>query len=340
MRKLTPITPISLLFLFLALLLAACGGDGTPSASQTALQQDPSPQGRILTANQAANTITIIDVATDQPIAAVGTGAQPHHVLGTPDGKEFWVTLYGENRLQVFDSTTLKEIASVDVGESNDDLAFSPDGKRLYVSLGKSNSIAVIDVEARKLLNTVPVGKTPHGVRVTPDGAYLLVTNTADNTLSVLSLQPEAAVDATIKTGANPFEVVTSADSKTAYVSNFLGDSIGIIDLATRKTTGYIRSGKQPAMIALDGSAGAGMLWVANTGSGEVWLVDAATKALVTRLPAGRGAHGTAVTPSGKLYVTNTNDSTVTIIDTNARSVLSTVPVGNGPNGLTFLPSR
>ena len=335
MRKVIP-----LLLIIFTLLLGACGGDGTPSASQTALQEDPSPQGRILTANQAANTITIIDVAAGRPIAAVGTGAQPHHVLGTPDAKEFWVTLYGETCLQVFDSTTLKEIASVDVGEANDDLAFSPDGKRLYVSLGKSNAVAVVDVEARKLLNTVPVGKTPHGVRVTPDGTYLLVTNTADNTLSVLSLQPEAKVEADIKTGANPFEVVTSADGQTAYVSNFLGDSISIIDLATRKTTGYIRSGKQPAMIALEGSGDTGKLWVANTGSGEVWLLDATTKALVTRIPAGRGAHGTAVTPAGKLYVTNTNDNTVTVIDTTTQKVLSTVPVGNGPNGLIFLPSR
>ena len=334
-----PSPRIPILLIIATFLLASCGGDGTPSASQTALQTNPTPQGRILTANQAANTITLIDVATDQPFGAVGTGAQPHHVLGTPDAKEFWVTLYGETRLQVFDSATLKEIASVDVGVSNDDLAFSPDGRRLYVSLGKGDAIAVIDVEARKLLGTVPVGRTPHGVRVTPDGTYLLVTNTADNTLSLLSLSPEAKVEDTIKTGANPFEVVVSADSKTAYVSNFLGDSIGVIDLTTRKTTGYIRSGKQPAMIALDGFGDNGKLWVANTGSGEVWLLDANTEALVTRIPSGRGAHGTAVTPSGKLYVTNTNDNTVTVIDTTTQKVLSTIPVGNSPNGLTFLPS-
>ena len=50
------------------------------------------------------------------------------------------------------------------------------------------------------------------------------------------------------------------------------------------------------------GGSGGDNIWIANTGSGEVWLVDAATRKLVTRLPAGQGTHGTALTPSGKLY--------------------------------------
>src|SRR5205085_1656696 len=123
------------ILLLLAGLLSSCGGDGTPSASQDAVVNQPTPQGRIMTANQASNTISLIDVATDSSYGTVGTGAQPHHVLGTPDGKEFWVTLYGETRLQVFDAATLQETASVDVGASNDDLTFSPDGQRLFVSL-------------------------------------------------------------------------------------------------------------------------------------------------------------------------------------------------------------
>ena len=207
-----------------ALLLSACGGQPSESAAQAAVRQFSAPEGRILTANQGSNTVSLIDVATGAAYGSVGTGEQPHHVLSTPDGSEFWVTLYGENRLQVFDPQTLKETASVDVGAVNDDLTFDPSGKRLYVSLGKSNAVAVIDVAARKLLQTVPVGNTPHGVKVSPDGKYLVVTNTADNTVSLLTLQPQASVVATIKTGANPFEVVISDDSKTAYVSDFLGD--------------------------------------------------------------------------------------------------------------------
>jgi YVTN family beta-propeller protein len=322
------------------LMLVACGEQApSESAGAAAIRQFQTPQGRILTANQGANSVSLIDVATDVAYGTVPTGQQPHHVVATPDGKEFWVSLYKENRVQVFDAATLAELASVDVGASNDDLTFDPAGKRLYVSLGASNAIAVVDVAARKLLKTVKVGATPHGVKVSPDGKWLLVTNTADNTVSILTLDGEAAVAATVKTGANPFEVAISADSATAYVSNFLGDSITVLDIKSAKAVGAIRTGKQPAMVAVGEMGSKNLLAVANTGSADLWLIDPATRKLVTRIPAGTGAHGVVTTPSGKLYVTNSKDNTVTVIDEQQNKALKAIAVANNPNGLTFLPN-
>ena len=116
--------------------------------------------------------------------------------------------------------------------------------------------------------------------------------------------------------------------------------SIAIVDLDGRKTTGYIRSGKQPAMMTLQNAAGgAKQLWIASTGSAEVWIVDPATRKLVTRIPVGQGAHGVVMTPSGKAFVTNTTDNTVTVIDAAQQKVLQTIAVGTNPNGLTYLPN-
>src|SRR5215204_4210621 len=154
-----------------AVLLAGCDGGAGGSATPTAAPAASYPQGRIITADQGGDTLSVIDVATDKVVATVKTGSQPHHVLASPDSKTLWVTLYKENRLQVFDAATLQPLGDVDVGASNDDLAFSPDGTRLYVSLGTSDKVAVVDTAARKLLTTVAVGRTPHGVRVRPDGA-------------------------------------------------------------------------------------------------------------------------------------------------------------------------
>jgi YVTN family beta-propeller protein len=176
-------------------------------------------------------------------------------------------------------------------------------------------------------------------VRTSPDGSVLIVTNTVDNTISVLSLQPEAEVKATIKTGNNPFEVYVSEDSKTAYVSNFLGDSISVVDLVEGKQTGFIRSGKQPAMLILQGGTGSEKLWVASTGSGEVWAIDPATRKLITRVQVGKGAHGVVATPSGKLFVTNSTDNTLSVLDSNTSQVLATLQVGINPNGLTYVPN-
>ena len=333
---------LATLLLVSALALSACGTSDSPgeSAAQASIRDQSNPQGRILTANQGANSVTLIDVATDTAYGTVSTGQQPHHVVGTPDGKEFWVTLYKENRLQVFDTKTLKEVVSVDVGASNDDITFEPSGKRVFVSLGGADAVAVVDTAGKKLLQTVKVGKTPHGIKVTPDGKLLLVTNTADNTVSVLSLGDSVAVQGTVRTGNNPFEVAISDDSATAYISNFLGDSITVIDLKASKAVGTIRAGKQPAMVAFSQSNGKQLIAVANTGSSDLWLIDPATKKLVTRVPVGAGAHGVVLTASGKLYVTNSTDNTVSVIDGATDKVLQTIAVANNPNGLTFMPPQ
>lgn len=279
----------------------------------------------------------MIDVATDKVVATVKTGSQPHYVLAGPDGKTLWVTFYKENRLQVFDAATLQPVGDVDVGGANDELAFSPDEARLYVSRGSNDQVAVVDTTARKLLTTVSVGRTPHGVQVRPDGAELYVTNTAENTVSVLTLGDAPKMAVTFRVGMDPFEVVFSADSKFAYASNFLGDSIGVIDTATRKITAVMHAGRQPAMLAFVPGKDGELLWVANTGSQEVWAIDPATRQPVKRIPVGQGAHGVVPTPSGKVYVTNTNDSTVSVLDAAELTVLATIGVGTRPTGLCFV---
>ena len=155
----------------------------------------------------------------------------------------------------------------------------------------------------------------------------------------MLTLDPEPKVTATTRTGSDPFEVTFSQDGATAFVSDFLGDSISVIDMKTAKTVATIRAGKQPAMLTFAQSGGKKVLAVANTGTTDVWMIDPATRKLVTRIPVGSGAHGVVGTPSGKLYVTNSTDNTVTVIDQAQAKALKTIAVANNPNGLTYLPN-
>ena len=330
MKKLASILLLS------CLLPAVLAGCDSGAGGATALPA--SPQGRIALVNQDSNTLSVIDVATDAVIATVPIGAQPHHVVVSPSGKELWITLYKENRLQILDAGTLREVGSVALESPSDDLVFSNDGVRLYVSLGTANTVLVVDPAARTILSKLEVGRVPHGVKVRPDGKELYVTNTAENTVAVLSLEGTPAVAAKIKAGANPFEVTFSADGKLAYVSNFLGNSISMINTETRALAGTIRAGRQPAMLSFVPGPAGELLWVANTGSQEVWAIDPATKQTVQRIPVGLGTHGVMPTPDGKVYVTNTNDGTVSVIDVAAMAERAKIAVGSNPNGLTFVP--
>ena len=56
-----------------------------------------------------SNSVTFIDTATNAVKHITYVGRSPHEAFFTPDGKEVWVTVRGENYVAVLDGTTYEE---------------------------------------------------------------------------------------------------------------------------------------------------------------------------------------------------------------------------------------
>src|SRR5271170_4862749 len=56
-----------------------------------------------------SNSVTFIDTATNTVKHTTYVGRAPHEAFFTPDGKEVWVTVRGENYVAVLDSQTFEE---------------------------------------------------------------------------------------------------------------------------------------------------------------------------------------------------------------------------------------
>src|ERR1700727_1271590 len=56
-----------------------------------------------------SNSVTFIDTATNALKHTTYVGRSPHEAFFTPDGKEVWVTVRGENYVAVLDSQTFEE---------------------------------------------------------------------------------------------------------------------------------------------------------------------------------------------------------------------------------------
>ena len=67
-----------------------------------------------------SNSVTFIDTATNAVKHVAYVGRSPHEAFFTPDGKEVWVTIRGENYVAVLDGNTFKEKTRITV--PNDDL--------------------------------------------------------------------------------------------------------------------------------------------------------------------------------------------------------------------------
>jgi YVTN family beta-propeller protein len=131
----------------------------------------------------------------------------------------------------------------------------------------------------------------------------------------------------------------SSADAQPfAYVPNYAGHSVSVIDTATRTVTATIPVGLFPSGVAVHPSGA--LVYVVNNGDFTVSVINASTNAVTATVPVGSFPFGVAVHPAGTfVYVTNQTDGTVSVINTSTNTVTAVVPVGSNPAGVAVLPS-
>jgi YVTN family beta-propeller protein len=117
----------------------------------------------------------------------------------------------------------------------------------------------------------VAVGSLPTGVAATDTTAY--VANSDSNTVSVVDLANPAAAPTTIAVGQFPEGVALSPDGSMAYVTNFHGGSLSIIDTATDAVIHTVPVGTDPDGVVQMGAS----VYVANLLSGTISIVDPST---------------------------------------------------------------
>lgn len=127
---------------------------------------DISPNGReVWVTNRGANTISVIDVASDTIAAAFESGGtMPIRVKFTPNGKEAWVSNARSNAVTVFDAASRKLLATIEVGAVPVGIQMTPDGRRAFVANTNDNKVSVLDIRERKVAATFTTGTEPDGM--------------------------------------------------------------------------------------------------------------------------------------------------------------------------------
>ena len=77
-----------------------------------------------------------------------------------------------------------------------------------------------------------------------------------------------------------------------------------------------------------------GPIYVTNSGSNTISVIDGKTNKVVATIPVGASPHDIIGSMLGKLYVTNSGSNTISVIDGKTNKVVATIPVGSHPNSL------
>lgn len=131
----------------------------------------------------------------------------------------------------------------------------SHDGTRVYITCNRSAEIVEVDVEKWEVSRRWTTPPAPYNAAATPDGRLLVVTQKGPGTTTIWRLSDArrlAEIPGTRKVASG---VVTSADSRYAFVTleGVGGDpgTIDIIDLRTNQKVASVEVGKQAGGIAM-----------------------------------------------------------------------------------------
>ncbi len=173
----------------------------------------------LVTANQTANTVSLIDIKAGKIAAEVACGQHPSCVAISPDGRQAYVTCSESGELAMFNLTggKLSPAGNIPLGFDPRGVALSPDGKLAYVALAASNEVAVVNLGDKSIATKIAVGRWPRFVTLSPDGKRLAVGTSGDGSISVVDTAAREMLFQSKFVGLNIGQLAPTNDGQYVY---------------------------------------------------------------------------------------------------------------------------
>lgn len=259
----------------------------TIAVDQTPMGIAASPDGsKIYVANSGSSNISVIDTGVSRVINTIGNfGYSPAELALSGDGLTLYATNPDSDNISVIDTFSNMVTGYISVGNNPAGIVVDQDRRKVYVANKASNSISIINTDTSAVEDTVTVGFNPTGVAIHQDKLY--VANSGSNNISVIDI-PSHSVAKTIPMSQKPVWLVSGLSGRI-YVSN-ANNEVSFIYASMDVTTRNISVGNLPSQMAVDPSRR--KLYVINTLSEDLSVIDITTRRLRTVIQVGRGPHG------------------------------------------------
>jgi len=281
-------------------LLAVVAATVTLGATLSAQTPVPGLTGTIVITNKTPSTATIIDAGTGRIVKTLPTGAGPHEVVITRNGRAAIVTDYG--------------------------------------SQSGGNTLTVIDLDALQIARTVDLGtyRRPHGIVVLPGDSLVAVTSEATRFVVIVRIATGAIVRAVPTEHDGSHMVGVAADGVRAWTGDMRTNTVSELDLAVGN---YKRSIEVPATpeainVTPDGSE----VWVGSNATGKITVVNTATGATSTAAEGFGWPYRVLFSPDVSLVLLpDLRKEELRFIDRRTRGELHRLSLpGAGPQGITW----
>lgn len=312
-------------------------------AAVSACAQLPSPALLVLEKND--RTLALVDPATLQVIVRAPAGEDPHEVVATRAGFAY-ISNYGafgnpQHTISVVDLRMLHALPAIDLGS-----LIAPHGLwalngKVYFTAEGSKAIGRYDPATRKIDWTLGLGQNrTHMLVVSQAEDRIFTSNVNSDSISILDRDPKADVSGWVETvipvGKGPEGFDVAPDGKEVWAANSHDGTVSIIDVPTRRVVQTLDVHTRFAnrlKFTPDGK----LVLISDLGTGDLVILDAASRKQIKRVNLGKGAAGILMAPDGsKAYVAVSPDNNVAVFDLKTLAVIGRIPTGNGPDGMTW----
>jgi len=153
---------------------------------------------KLYVAENLADSIATIDVASSRVTQRVPTGHYPYAIVVAPN-EDVFVSSWGESGVDVYRGGALAK--KIEVGRHPSAMVLDRAGARLYVVSSSTDKVSVVDVGAGKTIATLndaapsgpSEGSTPDGIALSPDESKLFVAEADNNSIAVFDLKAGGA---------------------------------------------------------------------------------------------------------------------------------------------------
>jgi YVTN family beta-propeller protein len=309
---------------------------------------------RVYVPNRQSNDVWVYDPATMKVVEKFKVGINPQHVVPSWDMKTLWVANNAEGRtdgsLTPVDPATGKPGKQIAVDDPYN-MYFTPDGKEAIVVAEAFKRLDFRDPATMAMKSSIPTPECDgiNHADFSIDGKWAIFTCEFTGKLVKIDLVNRKVMGyLKLSKGRMPQDIRVSPDGSTFYVADMMVDGVFVVDGASFKETGFIKTGK--GTHGLYPSRDGKKLYVANRGSnkihgaergkGSVSVIDFATQTVEATWPIPGGGSpdmGNVSEDGRQLWLSGRFDNVIYVFDTSNGKV-TILPAGKEPHGLTVWP--
>jgi len=333
----------------IAVLVAAFTHDPAAAAEN----EVASLQGTVLVVNQASDTLSLVDLATQEAYRHVQVVGGPHEVAVSPDGGRAVVTNYrklgvgAQNSLSLISLPDGDTLRTIDLGEFHapHDVHWV-DAARVVTTVEDNQALLLVDTASgaiERVYRTERDGS--HMLALSPDRARLYSSNMGGGgSVSVFDFRTgEKITD--IDTGAECEGIGVTPDGRWVWAGNRAEDTVSIIDTQSLERVKTLDSPGFPYRVEFTPDGRYAL--VPHARSGTLMVGDVAGQRVVRYIPLGMtevdepSTAGVFPHPDNvHAFVTVRNDNSVLVLNIETGETLARVAVQASPDGVAWSPAQ